>query len=64
MVGPMETVLDESLKALKISQQRYWGGDTYVGNRLHLAYKSIKKVIILLQSVLRLIINYDHYQVY
>ena len=42
MVGPCESILNESLSKLKMSQERHFGGDSMVGNRLHKGYVSIR----------------------
>ena len=39
----MERKFEESLEALKMSQERHFGGDSMNGNRLHRGYESIRK---------------------
>ena len=42
-MGPCERKLEGSLKSLGISEERYFGKDKFVGNRLHKAYVSVQK---------------------
>ena len=42
-IGPHEKVLNESLKNLKMNQEKHFGGDAIQGNRLHKGYESNKR---------------------
>ena len=42
IIGPHERVLNESLKELKMNQEKHFGGDAMQGNRLHKGYTAIK----------------------
>ena len=45
--GPHEKILNESLKTLKMHQEKHFGGEAIQGNRLHLGYVSIREKTIL-----------------
>ena len=40
--GPHEQVLNDSLKALKMHQEKHFGGDAMQGNSVHLGFESRK----------------------
>ena len=43
VIGPHETILNASLKDLKMSTERYFAGDAMTGNKECNAYKSIRE---------------------
>ena len=43
MIGPHETVFNESLSKLKINRENYFNGDTMTGNNEVKVYKAIEK---------------------
>ena len=49
-----EKILNQSLKDLKMDQEKHFGGDCIQGNRLHKGYESIKRNDYMLTNVLKM----------